>query len=73
MKLEETFLCLNCDDVFYEDHKQCPVCASTFIVPLAKFLAPMKYNRIIIRTFPIQGAKPEFRPPKLVSRLDAKQ
>lgn len=72
MKLEQAFLCLNCDEVFYEEYRQCPTCASMYIVPLAKFLAPMKYNRIIIRTFPVQSAKPEARPAKLASILDVK-
>lgn len=70
MKIEQTFLCLNCDEVFHEDFKQCPGCASTNIVPLAKFLPPLKFNRILIRTFPIQQATLNAALAKLACRSD---
>ena len=54
LKIEQTYLCLNCDEIFPEEYRQCPSCASTNVFPLAKFLPPLKFTRVMIKTFPVQ-------------------
>ncbi len=72
MKIEQTFLCLNCDEIFSESCKQCPSCASTYLVPLAKFLPPLNYNGVLIRTFPVPYPRLEYRANRLRRRTDVR-
>ena len=38
MKIEDTVLCLNCEEVFLDNCNSCPGCGSRHYFPLAKWL-----------------------------------
>ncbi len=41
MKVNNARICIDCDEVFSDEHKTCPACTSGVMIYLANWLAPL--------------------------------